>query len=136
MDPTPAPSRPSVPADKNMVGYPAEADMWASLLDQNFGGRNIDGASNIVFSSGLLDPWSAAGVYAGDGNPPAPGAYDGPVASPVGAPDRDVQSVVIDLGAHHLDLMFSDDNDPASVIEARQVEAAAIKRWTGGGGKN
>jgi lysosomal Pro-X carboxypeptidase len=33
--------------------------MWAAI---NWGGRNIQTASNIVFSNGKLDPWSGGGV--------------------------------------------------------------------------
>jgi len=65
----------------------------------NFGGRNIKSASNIVFSNGNMDPWSAYGVKEN--------LTDSLVA------------VIIEDGAHHLDLMFSNPNDPQSVIEAR-----------------
>ena len=40
-----------------------------------------------------------------------------------------VQALVLDLGAHHLDLMFMDDNDPPCATDARAVEAEAIARW-------
>ena len=38
-------------------------------------------------------------------------------------------ALVLDLGAHHLDLMFMDDADPPEATYARQVESAAIDRW-------
>jgi lysosomal Pro-X carboxypeptidase len=67
--------------------------------------------TNIVFSSGDLDPWSSAGI----------------LESP--APDRSLLSINITGGAHHLDLMFADANDPPSVLHARAVELAAIQKW-------
>jgi len=67
------------------------------------------GASNIVFSNGLYDPWSSGGVL------------------------KDVSdtavAVIIPHGAHHLDLMFSDPQDPDDVKEARRVERNHIRRW-------
>jgi len=67
--------------------------------------------SNIVFSSGDLDPWSAAGI----------------LQSP--APDRCLISLNVTNGAHHLDLMFAHADDPPSVLHARAVELSMIKRW-------
>jgi len=67
------------------------------------------GASNIVFSNGLYDPWSSGGVL------------------------RDVSesavAVVIPEGAHHLDLFFSDPEDPESVKQARRTELAHVAKW-------
>lgn len=40
-----------------------------------------------------------------------------------------VVAVVIKEGAHHTDLMFSHEDDPASVTEARDVEMSHVKRW-------
>lgn len=67
------------------------------------------GASNIVFSNGNYDPWSSAGVNAS--------------LSP------SLPAVLIDTGAHHLDLFFSNPADPPSVIAARDVELGYIKAW-------
>lgn len=36
---------------------------------------------------------------------------------------------MIEEGAHHLDLMFSDPDDPDSVIEVRRQELSHIKKW-------
>jgi len=67
------------------------------------------GASNIVFSNGLLDPWSSGGVM------------------------EDVSesavAVVIGKGAHHLDLFFSNPEDPDDVKEARKTELRHIRKW-------
>jgi lysosomal Pro-X carboxypeptidase len=67
--------------------------------------------TNIVFSSGDLDPWSSAGI----------------LVSP--AAERGLLSINISHGAHHLDLMFADGSDPPSVVQARQVELDMIQRW-------
>jgi hypothetical protein len=40
-----------------------------------------------------------------------------------------VVSVFIPEGAHHLDLMFSHPDDPASVTAARITEKAHMWRW-------
>lgn len=66
---------------------------------------------NIVFSNGQYDPWRAAGV------------------NDLNASDH-VVSVYIEEGAHHLDLMFSTEQDPKSVTEARKIELAHIDKWT------
>lgn len=72
-----------------------------------FGGTA--GASNIVFSNGLYDPWSSGGVLKN--------ISDSAVA------------VIIPEGAHHLDLMFSDPRDPESVKVARRTELSHIRKW-------
>ncbi len=83
---------------------------WA--LDY-FGGRDIETdfmhVSNIIFSNGNIDPWSAGGV-----------------TKNVSA---DSIAIVIDQAAHHLDLRMPNKDDPASVIEARLIEAAWIDKW-------
>ncbi|RXG70442.1 Lysosomal Pro-X carboxypeptidase [Armadillidium vulgare] len=74
-----------------------------------YGGSKITAASNIVFSNGLLDPWSTGGVLKN--------LTDSLIA------------VIIPEGAHHLDLRESDPNDPPSVIEARKIEKHFITKW-------
>ena len=83
-------------------------------ITQSYGGRAVAGAatggvSNIVFSNGLLDPWSSAGVLQNM--------------------SESVVAVIIEDGAHHLDLFFSNAADPPSVTSARAVELAHIARW-------
>ncbi|XP_023220750.1 lysosomal Pro-X carboxypeptidase-like [Centruroides sculpturatus] len=74
-----------------------------------YGGRNISAASNIIFSNGLLDPWSGGGVLKS--------LSDSLIA------------LVMPDAAHHLDLRASNSKDPSSVIKARKVEKKFIKRW-------
>ena len=38
-------------------------------------------------------------------------------------------TVVIERGAHHLDLRAANPADPQSVIDARNIERAAIRGW-------
>ncbi|ETL86705.1 hypothetical protein L917_13905 [Phytophthora nicotianae] len=76
----------------------------------SYGDDMLRSASNIVFSNGLLDPWSSAGV--------------------LHAPkDSKVTIVEIAEGAHHLDLFFSHPKDPPSVISARKTEIKMIHEW-------
>lgn len=66
-------------------------------------------ASNIVFSNGLLDPWSGGGVLR--------------------SPNSDVKIIIMTDTAHHLDLRSSNAKDPYTVIEARNMEKQAIRQW-------
>ncbi|PSN38937.1 Lysosomal Pro-X carboxypeptidase [Blattella germanica] len=74
-----------------------------------YGGKDISTATNIVFSNGLLDPWSSGGVL------------------------RNVSSstfaVIIPEGAHHLDLRGSNPDDPISVVKARKFHRSCIRSW-------
>ena len=82
-----------------------------SWVVDEYGGRQLlQGHSNIVFSSGSFDGWSAGGVATND-------------------TAARLHSFLIQGGAHHLDLMFSHPDDPASVVTARQFELAEIRQW-------
>ena len=61
--------------------------------------------TNIVWSNGALDPWSGQGVYPPGGGP------GGPMVQNVSADGSQI-SLMLDLGAHHLDLMFSHPSNP------------------------
>ncbi|KAJ9533846.1 hypothetical protein QJQ45_026943, partial [Haematococcus lacustris] len=76
-------------------------------------------ASNIVFSNGLLDPWSAFGVL--------DSASDSVVATLI--PERLLLVVGMLQGAHHLDLMWTHADDPDSVRATRQLELEHIQGW-------
>ncbi|EFN56397.1 hypothetical protein CHLNCDRAFT_144962 [Chlorella variabilis] len=82
--------------------------LWATI---EWGGKRLGAASNIVFSNGLLDPWSGGGVLANISQA------------------NDLVAVVIPEGAHHLDLMFSHPLDPPSVTAARAFEEHYIAKW-------
>ncbi|KAK3236559.1 hypothetical protein CYMTET_53306, partial [Cymbomonas tetramitiformis] len=86
-------------------GVSPQAD-WATT---GLSGKNIAAASNILFSNGALDPWSLGGV-----------TYNVSDALP---------TLMITSGAHHLDLMFSNPQDPADVIWARKRELQVIRQW-------
>lgn len=74
-----------------------------------YGGYELSSASNIVFSNGLLDPWSGGGVLR--------------------TTNDKIQIIIIPEGAHHLDLRASNKDDPESVIVARKHELTAIRQW-------
>ncbi|GAB1605288.1 lysosomal Pro-X carboxypeptidase-like [Argonauta hians] len=74
-----------------------------------YGGKNIQAASNIVFSNGLLDPWSSFGV--------------------LHSVSDTLIAVIIPEGAHHLDLRSKNPLDPASVTKARNIERMYIRKW-------
>jgi lysosomal Pro-X carboxypeptidase len=91
---------------------------WISI---QYGGlRGVAASSNVVFSNGLLDPWSAGGVT----HTPAAAQEEGRTSA---LPP--VEAVLIAEGAHHLDLMFSNQMDPPSVKTARKTELAHIRAW-------
>lgn len=64
---------------------------------------------NIVWSNGALDPWSGQGVYPPGGGP------DGPMVQNVSADGSQI-SLVLDLGAHHLDLMLARSLNESAVL--------------------
>lgn len=79
---------------------------WLNVL---FWGKDISSSSNIVFSNGNLDPWAAGGV--------------------LNDISDSLVSVIVEGGAHHLDLRGSNPADPPSVVQARNFEVKNIEKW-------
>ncbi|KNC51652.1 peptidase S28 family protein [Thecamonas trahens ATCC 50062] len=79
---------------------------WAQTY---YGSNNLEAASNIILSNGVLDPWISGGVTK--------------------TVSDSVVAIVIEHGAHHLDLRWSDPADPQSVIDARKQEFELISSW-------
>ncbi|GIY18638.1 dipeptidyl peptidase 2 [Caerostris darwini] len=80
-----------------------------NFLDVEYWGEDISSATNIVFSNGNLDPWAPGGILKN--------ISDSLVA------------VIVEGGAHHLDLREDNPNDPQSVRDARNFELANIRKW-------
>eukprot|EP01113_Clastostelium_recurvatum_P016817 TRINITY_DN1972_c0_g1_i6.p1 TRINITY_DN1972_c0_g1~~TRINITY_DN1972_c0_g1_i6.p1 ORF type:complete len:512 (+),score=108.88 TRINITY_DN1972_c0_g1_i6:41-1537(+) len=74
-----------------------------------YGGRNLSESSYIIFSNGNLDPWSSGGVTTSYG--------------------ETIVAIIIENGAHHLDLRAPNSADPASVTQARQQEIDLLTKW-------
>lgn len=74
-----------------------------------YGGKDLRSTSNIIFSNGLLDPWSGGGV--------------------LNDASDTVLAVVIPDVAHHLDLRATNPADPVSVTHARRFYKQVIIEW-------
>eukprot|EP01006_Ploeotia_vitrea_P028077 TRINITY_DN60828_c0_g2_i1.p1 TRINITY_DN60828_c0_g2~~TRINITY_DN60828_c0_g2_i1.p1 ORF type:complete len:542 (-),score=53.79 TRINITY_DN60828_c0_g2_i1:89-1483(-) len=89
--------------------------IWGVTPKQNWANMYLGGKaavatmSNVVFSNGLLDPWSAGGVTWN-------------ISSTATA-------VVLRWGGHHVDLMFSHPGDTQDIKDARQHEMNQIQAW-------
>jgi lysosomal Pro-X carboxypeptidase len=81
-------------------------------------GWDFSKATNIIFTNGALDPWSAGGVNAGT---PGIGAN--------GDPSRGIYNFVVGGSAHHLDLRNPASCDPDSVISVRVQAVQIITCW-------
>ena len=99
------------------------ASEYQIALDKDFvmtfyGGRKLSdfyGYSNIFFSNGNLDPWSA-------GSP----------NSTVSKVNWKLTGYKIHGSAHHLDLRSPNPKDPQGVIDCRNLEIKCIKIWLSG----
>ncbi|KAL5707218.1 lysosomal Pro-Xaa carboxypeptidase [Ranunculus cassubicifolius] len=83
-------------------------------ITTEFGGHDLRTSlkmfgSNIIFSNGLLDPWSGGGVLQNV--------------------SESIVALVTSEGAHHIDLRASTDNDPDWLVEQRKTEIKLIHAW-------
>jgi hypothetical protein len=109
-------------AAEGLRGAPTISDPWSQWLESYYGGRNISHHRNIIWSNGALDPWSGQGVYPPGGGP------EGPLVQHINEDGSQI-SLILDLGAHHLDLMFTDPRNPPCFYEARKIETKMIRQW-------
>nr|XP_033334208.1 lysosomal Pro-X carboxypeptidase [Megalopta genalis] len=99
----------------NFEAYTKECEEQFSVKPQadrickQYGCTDLSAATNIVFSNGLLDPWSSGGVLKNLSS--------------------SAIAILIPEGAHHLDLRGSNENDPYSVILARKYHRYFIRQW-------
>ncbi|EGD74214.1 hypothetical protein PTSG_06225 [Salpingoeca rosetta] len=78
-----------------------------------YGGLNaLPAASNIVFSNGLLDPWSSGGVKHNISD--------------------SITAIILPHGAHHIDLFFTNPQDTWDITWARNYHRAQIAKWLDG----
>ncbi|ROL49925.1 Lysosomal Pro-X carboxypeptidase [Anabarilius grahami] len=89
----------------NLFGVRPRED-WAEIV---YGGRNISDHSNIIFSNGNLDPWMSGGVTK--------------------SLSKSLIAIMINGGAHHLDLRYNNEYDPESVITTRAQEVHYFMKW-------
>jgi hypothetical protein len=126
-----------------IYGYSKEPyEPLSTWLDTYYGGISMKGHSNIIFSNGLLDPWSAGGVFKDNNNDDYWGSSSllesatatrtsssADRASIQNITENDVIALIIPFGGHHTDLMYKSESDPDCVTEGRQIEEEFIARW-------
>ena len=71
--------------------------------------KDFSGASNILWTNGQNDPWSAGGILS-DISP-------------------DMKVLLLAGAAHHEDLRLPSVDDRPSVIDARKYEMSIISQW-------
>ena len=85
--------------------------VWDYLGGQDIQ-RDFLSISNIIFSNGQLDPWTAGGLTI-------------PITG-----NNKIDLIFIEQAAHHLDLREpNDEYDPQAVKDARKKETEIISKW-------
>lgn len=74
-----------------------------------YGAIKFDTLSNIIFSNGLLDPWSGGGVLKTQSDT--------------------ITVVILPEGAHHLDLREDNVDDPATIQATRKFYIKTFHEW-------
>lgn len=80
-------------------------DFYGGITDDDF--KFI---SNVYFTNGMLDPWSAGGVYLKNDN-------------------LFVNNILMPASAHHLDLRSPNPADPVYVVNGRTQVFEYIQLW-------
>lgn len=93
----------------------------SNLVLEQYGGARVSSYSNVVFSNGLLDPWSAGGVIS---NENVVGGRR------IGGSSGIPYTVVLIPGVpHHIDIRASHPDDPIAVKDARVIHKSEISKW-------
>lgn len=95
-------------SEKCVSDYGISPDADAAIRE--WGGRDLSAASNIIFSNGDRDPWSAGGVLHT-------------------IPNKSISVIVIPHACHHEDLRSPGPDDPPQLLQARKEEARIIAGW-------
>ncbi|VEN63401.1 unnamed protein product [Callosobruchus maculatus] len=90
----------------NEIGIRPWRPYWIGV---EYGGKNLRYFSNIVFSNGMMDPWSVGGVLAN-------------ITS-------SILAVTIPRAAHHVDIRESNLADDNFVVQARKFLIRAIRKF-------
>uniref|UniRef100_A0A0B6Y9F8 Lysosomal Pro-X carboxypeptidase n=1 Tax=Arion vulgaris TaxID=1028688 RepID=A0A0B6Y9F8_9EUPU len=80
-----------------------------SWIPLEYWAKQLQSTSNIIFSNGLLDPWSSGGVMESISDT--------------------IVAIQIPLGAHHLDFRAENEQDTRSVKSARDQETNILRNW-------
>ena len=108
---------------QGLFGTPKYKDNWAEWIQAYYAHDDVSKHSNIVWSNGALDAWAGAGVFAKGAS------FDGPPLQNITADGSSI-AIVIEQGAHHLDLFFPTKADPPCVLKARKIEVQKIREWS------